>query len=96
MVFFFKVFQKEQLLAGDFYSQWLKCESETEKVGTAFAKILSSCLKNRVQQLTNNDFFRSAIFLDPRCAHHSPLPYLFYKNFFFLDTSYFLMMSKRI
>ena len=45
LIFFrIKVFQKEQLLTGDFYSQWLKCESETEKVGTTFSDILKSCL----------------------------------------------------
>ena len=71
-----KVFQKEQLLTGDFYSQWFKCESENEKVGTTFSNILNSCLKTRIQQLTSNDLFRSAIFLDPRCVSFSV--YLFF------------------
>jgi hypothetical protein len=77
------VFQKEQVLTGDFYSQWLKCESETEKVRTAFAKSLSACLKNRVQQLTKTICSDRLYFETRGVLVISPCIVFFIKNLFF-------------
>ncbi len=61
-----KVFQSEQLVVGDFYARWLKCEAETEKIGTTFAKLLLSRLKARKVPLVNKVAFKAGLFLDPR------------------------------
>lgn len=61
-----KCIQSEQLTAGDFYGQWLKCVLDTEKIDSPFAKRLVQCMKSRQHTLFENDAFVAALFVDPR------------------------------
>lgn len=61
-----KLFQTTHLLAGDFYSAWLKCKMETSKICSRFSTNLVESLNEREKALFNQDVIMSAIFLDPR------------------------------
>lgn len=62
-------FQKEQLTVGDFYSAWLKCESETEEASSSpddLAATLVSKMEEREKSLLENEAIITALFLDLR------------------------------
>jgi hypothetical protein len=61
------ILQKEQLTTGDFYGAWMKCKAEVVALALTFGDRLVSCMEMREKTLFDNYFFRSAIFLDPRC-----------------------------
>ncbi|KAG5853100.1 hypothetical protein ANANG_G00069520 [Anguilla anguilla] len=61
-----RLFQCEQLTAGDFFGAWLKCKIETDKIGGPFATLLVECLNRRQHMLFENEPFLAAVFLDPR------------------------------
>ncbi|KAJ8338007.1 hypothetical protein SKAU_G00369730 [Synaphobranchus kaupii] len=61
-----RLFQSEQLTAGDFFGAWLKCKIETDKIGGPFATLLVECLNRRQHMLFENEPFLAAVFLDPR------------------------------
>ncbi|KAH6927517.1 hypothetical protein HPB50_005183 [Hyalomma asiaticum] len=56
----------EQLTIRDFYGVWIRCTTETRKVGSPFACCLADALKNQETLLVKNDAFHAGIFVNPR------------------------------
>ena len=58
--------QKEQLTLGNFYRLWTTCKMEVKEINILFVKAFNTALQTREKLLMDNDFFRSAFYLDPR------------------------------
>lgn len=63
-----KLLQSKQLVMGDFYREWLVCETELEDIShtNSIANLLLQALNKRKQVLVENNAFLSALYLDPR------------------------------
>jgi len=61
-----KLFQSENMTAGDFLGAWIKLKIDTEKCDTDFSRILLNNLKIRENLLFDSDAIITSIFLDPR------------------------------
>lgn len=64
-----KIFQSEQLLPGDFYSAWMKCKIDTQKVSKRpddFASKLVNSMTKREDSMFLKNAVVTSLYLDPR------------------------------
>lgn len=60
------VFQREDLLPGDFYAAWIKCYLTLKKLNSTIAKSLLAAMKKREDKLLENEAFLAALYLSPK------------------------------
>ncbi|XP_034935040.1 uncharacterized protein [Chelonus insularis] len=60
-----KTFQNEQLIMPEFFSTWLLCKEQIQKIDNVFAKNIVDCMTNREKKLLQNEALLGSIFLDP-------------------------------
>ena len=58
--------QREILLPGDFYSDWVKCKLKLGSLKHSYATLLMSTMNDRENMILSNDALLAAVYLDPR------------------------------